>query len=108
MATHFLSEVEKLKAGKSFKKLKINLTTANKKVSHFASAIEESITNNQSLSKNFIEEIHQSAATSVKQISEAIIEVYPQLGIAACSEDHPLNQIFRDYFTATQHHIFTR
>ncbi|MGY5847405.1 acyl-CoA dehydrogenase family protein [Salegentibacter sp. HM20] len=108
MATHFLSEAEKLKEAQHFKKLKTLLVTANKKIAHFASAIEQTISTNESPKQGFREEIHLDAATSVKQISAAIIEIYPKLGIAACSEDHSINQIFRDYFTATQHHIFTK
>lgn len=108
MATHFLSEAEKLKEAQHFKKLKTLLVTTNKEIAHFASAIEQIISRDENPNQDFMEEIHLDAATSVKQISAAVIEIYPKLGIAACSEDHSINQIFRDYFTATQHHIFTK
>lgn len=52
--------------------------------------------------------IHLAAVTSVRLLTKGIMEYYPLLGIQACSEDHGLNQVFRDYFTATQHHIFTK
>ena len=52
-------------------------------------------------------EIHQEASESVRLLSGAMIGAYPLLGIRASSMQNPLNQIFRDYFTATQHHIFS-
>lgn len=51
-------------------------------------------------------EIHQRATESVRTLSAEIIGAYPGLGIRASRMDHPLNQAFRDYFTATQHPIF--
>ena len=58
------------------------------------------------LPNTMTDEIHQKAKGSVRSLSDAIIRVYPTLGIAASKENHPLNQVFKDYFTATQHHIF--
>ncbi|MGV8813599.1 MAG: hypothetical protein ACOH2D_05760 [Gelidibacter sp.] len=54
------------------------------------------------------QKVHSQAADSVSDISRLIIEIYPKLGIRASRIDHQLNQIFRDYFTATQHHIFLK
>ena len=56
----------------------------------------------------FMADIHESAAGSVRSLTAAIMTVYPFLGVKASKEEHALNQVFRDYFTATQHHIFTR
>ncbi|MDN6310547.1 MAG: hypothetical protein L0J60_07740 [Psychroflexus sp.] len=39
-------------------------------------------------------------------MTAAITSIYPYLGVKASRTDQQLNQIFRDYFTATQHHIF--
>src|SRR5690606_8052023 len=76
-------------------------------IAAFSQEIEDSIKVENYFSEKYIDEIHLKAADSVKQISLAIIEIYPFLGVKACREDHPLNHIFKDYFTATQHHIFT-
>ena len=89
-------------------KLKFVIDSANTSISTLAKQIEEKTELGKELSDSFIQEVHQSASQSVKDLSQAIIELHPYLGIKASREDHVINQIFRDYFTATQHHIFTR
>lgn len=107
MAEHFLEEAnaeDKIQ----WRDLKQTIEKANSKADGFAKEIESLTGQEKSISESLINEVHQIAAASVKELSQAIIGLYPHLGVNASREDHVLNQIFRDYFTATQHHIFTR
>lgn len=109
MASHFLEEARKVLSQK--KVLEPLSTVIDQSIAGFqghAVQIEAQIKKAVTLSEQEITTIHQDAEASIARLSEAIIKVYPTLGIIACSEDHILNHIFRDYFTATQHHIFSK
>ncbi|MBZ9729953.1 acyl-CoA dehydrogenase [Salegentibacter sp. JZCK2] len=108
MAKHFLVEARSVKSVDALRNLEENLNFHNRQISRYSEDIEAKIANQESITTDFIEEIHISASNSVKNISRNIIEAYPYVGIKASQENHPLNQVFRDYFTATQHYIFTK
>tara|TARA_R110002049_G_scaffold307520_1_gene508228 strand:- start:39659 stop:40687 length:1029 start_codon:yes stop_codon:yes gene_type:complete len=109
MAAHFYEEAEKLLDDeKTLDYLATIIKKADENVNLYASQIENDIHSGNTLSKIWIEDLHEEASNSVKTFSEAIIKIYSLLGIRACSETHPLNLIFRDYLTATQHHIFSK
>ncbi|MCK0159035.1 acyl-CoA dehydrogenase [Allomuricauda sp. F6463D] len=72
-----------------------------------AQYIQSMVLEVQNIPEAYVEEIHQKASHSVRTLTNEIIQVFPILGIRASTLDHPLNQVFRDYFTATQHHIFS-
>ncbi|NKI26549.1 acyl-CoA dehydrogenase [Arenibacter sp. 6A1] len=108
MAEHFLEEAAKLIAKERLIGLETVLDSANEKVKGYALEIEKRLGEEEVCSEDTIERIHSEAVESVQNISKAIMEPYPWLGVSACREDHQLNQVFRDYFTATQHHIFTK
>lgn len=107
MAEHFLEEAN-AKAKVQWSALKQTIEKANSNAYEFARQIEVLTEQEASFSESLINKVHQVAAASVKELSQAIIGLYPHLGVNSGREDHVLNQIFRDYFTATQHHIFTR
>lgn len=73
-----------------------------------ASQVNYQIENSEPIKEKDKAEIHRLAAESVQKMTAAITSVYPYLGVKASRTDQQLNQIFRDYFTATQHHIFTK
>ncbi len=106
MAEHFLAEVEKIGRSNKGSTLREVLAEANQKVYTFCNEIERIISHQGANSDFQILEIHEVASQSVRKISIAITEMFPYLGIGACRTDHPLNLIFRDFFTATQHHNF--
>ena len=108
MAEHYLEE-----ASHSLDECKLTtLTTivniANKQVDTYVQEIEQLLSEEKSFSEELIQQIHDTASRSVQEISKNIIAVLPLLGIRSCNENTVLNQIFRDYFTATQHHIFSQ
>ncbi|TDN88066.1 acyl-CoA dehydrogenase-like protein [Salegentibacter sp. 24] len=108
MAEHFLDQARVIKSLNTSINLEESLNFYNKKIIRYSEDIEAKIITRESIDKYLIEEIHNSAVNAVKNISQNIIELYPFLGVNAGRLNHPLNQIFRDYFTATQHHIFTK
>lgn len=107
MAEHFLEEAHKIRPMDLLKNLKRVILIANLKVTEKSGNIEEMINSGTNISATFMTEMHSISAASVKNISTEILQVYPYLGINASRENQQLNQVFRDYFTATQHHNFT-
>lgn len=108
MAEHFLEEAEKVVEQKLINTLQLALEDINKQVEVYTESIENIIRNNKQFDELFVKEVHQKAAEAVRKISAEMIQLFPMLGVKASREDHPLNHIFKDYFTATQHHIFSR
>lgn len=78
------------------------------KIFRYAEQVENGILTHKSLDDRIIQEVHHVASESIKTLSRHIIGIFPFLGVNASRDNHPLNQIFRDYFTATQHHNFTK
>ncbi len=107
MAEHFLVESQ-AKDETRLTELKSVTSSANHQLYEIAKQVEDMTADSTEFTEPFIKEVHQAASTSVKTLSAAIIGLHPYLGVNASREDAVLNQIFRDYFTATQHHIFTR
>lgn len=108
MAEHLLGAARELKPDKNLNSLDDALSISNLKVVEYAKEIESRIRLNKSTNSEYIAEVHATASNSLKSISRNMIEIFPHLGIKASRNDEPLNQIFCDYFTATQHHIFTK
>ena len=108
MALHYLEEASTILKPEQLKSFKETLGETKNQLFNIATEIEEQTASEKEIQPERITEIHQTASNSVKQLSGEIISLHPLLGIKAASEKHPLNQVFRDYFTATQHHIFTR
>ncbi len=108
MAEHFYEEASEFLAKERLKNIEEILLISDQKVTQFAEEVEEIISEKVDFPKDFIKKIHENAIDSVQKITGEIIEIYPSLGVKASTKGHQLNQIFMDYFTATQHHIFTR
>ncbi len=108
IAEHFYEEASEFLAKARLKNMEAILLISDQKVNQFAEEVEEIINGKADFPKDFAEKIHENAIDSVQKITKALIEIYPLLGVKASTKGHQLNQIFMDYFTATQHHIFTR
>ena len=106
MGQNFLDEATKISQPEHLILLRKLLQKADTDLHTYASELELMISQNESINQLRIQDIHQAASNSIKNLSERIIFTYTKLGIKACSEDNVINQIFRDYFTATQHHNF--
>lgn len=78
------------------------------KTIEFAEKVEYILANQLQIDTILTDEIHHFGEDVVIQLNEYVMNLYPLLGIKAASENHILNQIFRDYFTATQHRNFRK
>lgn len=109
MAAYILEEARKLSVpGVPLDKLLAKVTSADQKVMGYATHIQTLVERDGEVSESLMDKIHGEASDAVRSLSQEIIALYPFLGVRAAREDHPLNQAFRDYFTATQHHIFSK
>lgn len=108
MAEHFLVEATDILSTSQIANLKEVISVTNQQVHLLSSEIENLLKNNGDFSDAYVRTVHKTAARSVSDLTTEIIFAYPLLGIKACREDQQLNHIFKDYFTATQHHIFTK
>ncbi|RPG28401.1 MAG: acyl-CoA dehydrogenase [Muricauda sp. TMED12] len=108
MAERFLKETQLIVADKGIlKDLQNILLDGIKECMGDGERIQFMVMEAQNTPEYHVEKIHQNASRSVRSLTYEIIRVFPTLGIRAGTMDHPLNQVFRDYFTATQHHIFS-
>ncbi len=103
MAQHFLQEAKSTGLQLDFSRLEGVLMAADSAIDQFASEVEATLEKGGSFSKEFTSEVHEAGASSVRHLTSCLIALYPKLGMRACSTSQPLNKIFRDYFTATQH-----
>jgi hypothetical protein len=110
MAAHFSEEAQQKLSRKEAELSQLDgvIYEAEAKATQFALQIEGKINSDTRIPDTWVETMHETAFNSVKALSEAIIKIYPFLGMRACSVNHKINHIFRDYFTATQHHIFSK
>ncbi len=108
MADHFLEEANEKVSSWVLKDLKFSINKADNLVSDFSEKITDKIKSEQKLPEAFIREIHSEGAQSIQQLSRCITGIFPKLGIAAATRNSQLNLIFRDFFTATQHHNFSK
>lgn len=107
MAAHFWEEAKKTGGGeKKLHALHETIERGDAAVIAYAERTQGRIAAGEPVPEAWTKEVHQEAADSVRALSQGIMEVYPCLGIRAARKGHGLNQVFRDFFTATQHHIF--
>ena len=108
MAERFLEEAQLIAADKGIlKDLHHMVLDASKECMGDGERIQSMVAEARNIPESYVEKIHQKASCSVQSLTHEVIRVFPILGIRASTMDHPLNQVFRDYFTATQHHIFS-
>jgi len=108
MAEHFLEEATPILELDILEPILLMLSKTNQTIYKFAQEIELFTTNETVITETYTSNIHATAVASIKEISKSILDIYPLLGVNASRENQPLNRIFRNYFTATQHHIFSR
>ncbi|MBQ4915308.1 acyl-CoA dehydrogenase [Maribacter sp. MMG018] len=109
MADHFLEEAKELIGSvEKLESLQKAIENADAAVIDFADRMHKKVAGGDRVPEAWIGDIHQKATASVQSLARAIIEIFPGLGIRAASEGHCINLVFRDFFTATQHHIFRK
>lgn len=101
MAQHFAESI----GNKNL--LKITEDTLKKTIS-IAKEIERTIAHNKTLSTERMQQIHAFGEEAVSDFCSQIASSYPTAGIEASRTTSPINQVFRDFFTATQHANFRK
>ena len=106
MAEHFLEKSLEIITFSVQQQLDIFLKQTTLELLDYAKQVEELLINNLIIEDILSEEIHQFGTNTVSTLTTYIIQIYPQLGIKASRSNEEINQIFRDFFTATQHRNF--
>lgn len=108
MAEHFLEKSLTLFSSNLQTEFEILLNESTSQTIDFSIKIEKLLSKNKVISNVLETEIHQFGENTTEQITNYIIQLYPHLGIKASKTNEEINQIFRDYFTATQHRNFRK
>ena len=108
MAEHFLEKSLTLFSSNLQTEFEILLNESTSQTIDFSIKIEKLLSENKVTSNVLETEIHQFGENTTEQITNYIIQIYPHLGIKASKTNEEINQIFRDYFTATQHRNFRK
>lgn len=108
MAQHFLELVLPLTTENQRAPMADLVQNTTTRIKDLAREIEEKTVLSIPMEEAFRDKVHREAAASVAQMTHEMISLFPYLGVKASRENEPLNQVFKDFFTATQHHIFTR
>ncbi|NVK54079.1 MAG: acyl-CoA dehydrogenase [Alteromonadaceae bacterium] len=108
MAEHLYAETVESKQLPAREQLKAVIHSANADCQRLAAQCASLKAHNTVFEQSVVRDVHRTACASVAQLNHAIVGLYPYSGIRAASTGSVVNQIFRDYFTATQHHIFTQ
>ena len=108
MADHFLEKSFEQITTDSQSEFSHYLFKQSNQVQLYASKIEDLLIKEQSISEELTQEVHHFGETVVEQLTLKIIQLYPLLGIKASKINEEINQVFRDFFTATQHRNFRK
>lgn len=108
MAKHFLIKSLETIHSNAQTQLEKVIEKSSIKVNEFALMIEDLLLSNQHITELLENEIHLFGENTVENLTKHIIEIYPYLGVKASKINDEINQIFRDYFTATQHKNFRK
>lgn len=105
MAEHFFAVAHALKANANYATLKEHLQCIVQDTEAYADAVESLLTQNQDTT-TIAADIHQFGVTTVQYLAHEILNEYIKVGIIASHDDQPINTIFKNFFTATQHANF--
>jgi alkylation response protein AidB-like acyl-CoA dehydrogenase len=73
-----------------------------------AKEIEQQVATTELSDPKIIQAIHSFGEATVEKLCEYFAQTYPKAGIIASRTTSPINQVFRDFFTATQHANFRK
>jgi alkylation response protein AidB-like acyl-CoA dehydrogenase len=108
VAEHFLEESLNIRQTAVQKEFEAYLKGQIEQFYHIAEQIEEILTESDTLSAEFSEKVHAFGEDFVQNTAVYIAKIHPYLGMKASKFNEPINQIFRDYFTLTQHIHFRK
>lgn len=106
MAKHFAKAGLEIKELSQLTHLIEYLDEKTSEVFSFAKSVETELSESTTLSDHLAEAIHISGETIVKELIQQISTIFPLLGMKASETSEEINQVYRDFFTATQHKNF--
>lgn len=105
MAEHFFHEANTLKSNENYATINHQLQLLQQQALRFADDVELLLMHQNDTASIKIE-IHQFGITTVQYLSHEIMKAYMMVGIIASHDNQPINRVFKDFFTATQHANF--
>lgn len=109
MAEHYLEEARKITSNTAVQELADILDKSVFRMMETAQSLDREADQSEGLIVWKEErQNHEIISEQVRELSQAIVQVHPFLGMKASRAGEQLSQIFRDYFTATQHHNFVK
>lgn len=106
MARHYREVAQHVLNEDKLARLNEIIENTNEMLLESSRKVEQVIKKGENIDETYSQTIHRKAAESIRRMSTCLIELHPHLGIKASRLNESLNQIFRDYFTATQHRNF--
>ncbi|MGS4344393.1 hypothetical protein ACKUSY_02090 [Myroides odoratus] len=103
MASHFMEEAKKVSPHSLLHTHQRGIKIALEGILTYAIKIEGLLEYDRPIPAAVEEEIHRYGGCVLEQLIPQITQVYVQLGIKATQVDQPIQQVFYDFFTATQH-----
>lgn len=108
MAKHFAKAGLELKDLNPLTELSAFIDDQTNKILLFASEVEAYLMNHDQLNDALTNEVHLAGEKIVAELIKKINQIYPLLGIKAAQMTEEINQVYRDFFTATQHKNFRK
>lgn len=106
MANHFLEKSLEIRANEVQTELQAYLAEVSQRVNTYAVEIEQLLSESKVMHDSLASEIHAFGEETVAKMMFYIARLYQLSGIKASRTGEEINQVFRDFFTATQHANF--
>lgn len=108
MANHFLEKSVEIRVNEVQDELRAYLAEVSQRVNTYAVQIEQLLSESKVMPDSLASEIHAFGEGTVTKLMFYITRLYQLWGIKASRTGEEINQVFRDFFTATQHANFRR
>lgn len=106
IAEHFYEASLNLKKVYNQKELEKFLKRRTEQFYKLVDKILSELENSEKLNQSTIDKTRNFGRSLVEELSHKIIDVYQNLGVQASMEYEEINQVFRDFFTASQHNVY--
>lgn len=106
IAEHFYEASLNLKKVYNQKELEKLLKRRTEQFYKLVDKILSELENSEKLNQSTVDKTRNFGRTLVEELSHKIIDVYQNLGVQASMEYEEVNQVFRDFFTASQHNVY--
>lgn len=108
MAKHYAEVATEIKQLSQISSLNKLILKIEHELYESAKKFEQSLVNQNFLKDSDIVTAHKFGEEAIHKIIESILVIHPLLGIKAACSSEEINQVFRDFFTATQHKNFRK